>query len=461
MNDLKILGCDVSNAYLNAKCREKIWIEAGREFGGDKGKVMIIRKAIYGLKTSGFSWRQMLSQSLMDMGYLPSVADPDVYLRKAFKGNGDAYYEWVLTYVDDCLCISAEPEKTMTRLGQLYELRDTVKEPDRYLGANLGKWQLPDGREAWGMSPKEYVKNSVELVKKMLAAEGKEMRFGKSSERPMSRQYRPELDVSRVLSDKMTNRFQQLIGILRWAVELGRVDIMFEVSQLSSHLALPREGHLDAAYGIFIYLAKHLDSTMVFDDKRPHIEEEGFIETNWEESIYGNVSEEDPPKRKEPLGNPVTMTCFVDADHAGNKVTRRSHTGFIIYLNNAPIDWFSKRQNSVETSTFGSEYVAMRIAVERIKALRYKLKMFGIPIDGPSNVLGDNESVVKSASTVEARLTKKHNAICFHLVREACAAGWIRVGWEPTDTNIADLFTKQVDTGRRRDLLRLIYVKGG
>ena len=173
------------------------------------------------------------------------------------------------------------------------------------------------------------------------------------------------------------------------------------------------------------------------------------------------MSEEEPPRKKEPLGNPVTMTCFVDADHAGNKVTRRSHTGFIIYLNNAPIDWFSNRQNSVETSTFGSEYVAMRIAVERIKALRYKLKMFGIPIDGPTNVLGDNESVVKSASTVEARLTKKHNAICFHLVREACAAGWIRVGWEPTDTNIADLFTKQVDTGRRRDLLRLIYVKGG
>jgi hypothetical protein len=67
----------------------------------------------------------------------------------------------------------------------------------------------------------------------------------------------------------------------------------------------------------------------------------------------------------------VIMTCFVDANHAGDKITRRSQTGFIIYVNNAPIDWFSKKQNTCESSTFGSEFVAMRIATERIKALRY------------------------------------------------------------------------------------------
>jgi hypothetical protein len=76
---------------------------------------------------------------------------------------------------------------------------------------------------------------------------------------------------------------------------------------------------------------------------------------------------------------------------------------------------------------------------------------------------GDNDSVVvKSASRVEARFHKKHNAICFHMAREACAAGWIRVGWEPTSTNIADLFTKVLlDTAQRRKLLRSIFVKGG
>jgi hypothetical protein len=67
LNDLQILGCDVSNAYLNAPCREKIWVDAGPEFGSDEGKVMIVRKALYGLKSSGFSWKKTLTQNLEDM----------------------------------------------------------------------------------------------------------------------------------------------------------------------------------------------------------------------------------------------------------------------------------------------------------------------------------------------------------------------------------------------------------
>jgi hypothetical protein len=87
------------------------------------------------------------------------------------------------------------------------------------------------------------------------------------------------------------------------------------------------------------------------------------------------------------------MTCFVDADHAGCQVTRRSHTGVLIYVNRAPILWYSKRQNTVETSTFGSKYVAARIAVEMIEGLSYKLRMMGIEVDGPTTVLCDNQSV--------------------------------------------------------------------
>lgn len=80
----------------------------------------------------------------------------------------------------------------------------------------------------------------------------------------------------------------------------------------------------------------------------------------------------------------MQLNVFVDADHAGNRVTRRSHTGILIYLNSAPIQWYSKAQATVETSTFGSEFIAMRIAVEMIEAMKYKLYMFGIPIDRAS-----------------------------------------------------------------------------
>ncbi len=85
---------------------------------------------------------------------------------------------------------------------------------------------------------------------------------------------------------------------------------------------------------------------------------------------------------------------------------------------------------------------------------------FGIPIDGrPAYVLGDNESVVKSTSNKEANLNKKHQAICWHAVREASAAGWVRIGWEPTQTNTADLFTKSLSPIKRRTLLQQIFIK--
>ena len=136
------------------------------------------------------------------------------------------------------------------------------------------------------------------------------------------------------------------------------------------------------------------------------------------------------------------MTCFVDADHAGCRETRRSHTGIIIMLNRAPIMWFSKRQNTVETSTFGSEFVAMRQAVEMIEGLRYKLRMMGIAVAGPTNILCDNESVVKNATRPESTLKKKHVAVAYHRVREAQAAGIVQIAHESSENNLADILTK-------------------
>jgi hypothetical protein len=149
-----------------------------------------------------------------------------------------------------------------------------------------------------------------------------------------------------------------------------------------------------------------------------------------------------PPNAPEPRGNPVNMYGFCDSDHAGDRVTRRSHTGIILFLNRAPITWFSKKQNTVETSTFGAEFVALRIAVELIKAQRYKLRMMGVPIDGPCTLFCDNEAAVKNSTIPESTLKKKHNAIAYHRVREAVASETIRIAYIHTSLNLADMFTK-------------------
>ena len=154
-----------------------------------------------------------------------------------------------------------------------------------------------------------------------------------------------------------------------------------------------------------------------------------------------------------PRGAPVKMLCFVDASHASNRVTMRSHTGILIKLNGAPISWYSKRQNTVESSTFGSEFIALRIAAEMCQSLRYKLRMFGVPVDGPTSVFCDNQSVTNNVSVPTSLLNKKHNAICYHKVRECVASGWLRVGWIESKRNLADLFTKVLPAFTRNHLI--------
>ena len=99
--------------------------------------------------------------------------------------------------------------------------------------------------------------------------------------------------------------------------------------------------------------------------------------------FYVDAEEEIPAGAPKSRGEEVVMTAYVDASHASNKKTRRSHTGYLIFINMAPIVWYSKRQRTVESSTFGSDYIATKTCVEVIHALQFKLRMFGVPIDGP------------------------------------------------------------------------------
>ena len=128
-----------------------------------------------------------------------------------------------------------------------------------------------------------------------------------------------------------------------------------------------------------------------------------------------------------PLGNPDQINCFVDADNAGNKVTHCSQTGILIFLNRSPITWYSKSQNTVETSTFSSEFTPLCIAVELVESLCYKLSMFGIPIEGPANTFYDNSSVATNATQPASTLKKKHNSIAYHKIRQSVASFVIHI----------------------------------
>jgi Reverse transcriptase (RNA-dependent DNA polymerase) len=193
LNDLQIKACDVQNAYINAPTKEKVWFRAGQELGSNAGKVVIIVRALYGLKSSGARFREHMAQTLRDAGFESCKADPDVWLRKAQKADGTKIYEYVLCYVDDILYGGTDPDSFMARLSTVYKLKEgSVKEPDIYLGATIKTMTLRNGEIAYGMSSDAFVKRAVENVEQELAQVGESLK--KKVVSPLAAGYRPELD---------------------------------------------------------------------------------------------------------------------------------------------------------------------------------------------------------------------------------------------------------------------------
>jgi hypothetical protein len=118
---------------------------------------------------------------------------------------------------------------------------------------------------------------------------------------------------------------------------------------------------------------------LIFDLTYPDIDLTAFPSFDWTE-FYGNKEEAIPPDMPPPLGKDVDLCMMVVSDHAGEKRTRRSRTGFIIFCILAPVIWLSKQQPTIESSVFGAEFVAMKHGIEMLRGLRYKICMMGIPL---------------------------------------------------------------------------------
>ncbi len=451
LHDVDVLAADIRNAYLQAPTSEKHYIICGAEFGLEhQGKRALVVRALYGGKTAGRDFWHHLRSCMEMLGFESCLADPDVWIRSVERKDGSQGYDYVLLYVDDVLVVSERGEAILrTEIGQYFELKEeSVGPPDIYLGGKLRKVKLDNGVNCWSFGSAQYVKSAVTNVETYLKKRGESLPA--RAKTPLSNGYRPEVDISEELGLEEAAYYQSLIGILRWMVELGRVDICIEVSMMSSHLCLPRKGHMEQVLHIFGYLKKHHNAEMPFDPTVPAIDKSRFVRQDWSHSVYGEMKEELPTKMPKPRGQGFTMRVYVDSDHAGDCLTRRSRTGFIVFLNSAPIYWHSRRQNSLETSTFGAEFMAMKQATEYARGLRYKLRMLGIPCEDPTLVYGDNQSVLANTTAPQSQLKKKSNSLAYHFVREGCARDEWRTTYVNTHDNPSDLLTKPLPSGEKR-----------
>ena len=429
MNQMETWGTDISSAYLEALTKEKLFVRAGPEFGELEGHILLVHKALYGLRTSGVRWHERLADCLRGMGFVPCRAEPDIWMRDKLD-----HWEYIGTYVDDLAIASKDPKSIVNTLTDKYRFKLKGTGPISYhLGCDFSR----DKDGVLGIQPRKYIERMVETYVRMFGEKPKEIYTS-----PLEKGDHPELDTSDLLDADGIQKYQSMIGAMQWAISIGRFDIATAVMSLSSFRVAPRIGHLDRCKRIYGYLHKMRHATIRVRTDEPDFSALPVLTFDWAQSVYGKVKELVPKDCPKALGKHVTLSHYVDANLYHDMLTGRSVTGIIHFVNKCPIDWYSKKQGTVETATFGSESSAARTATEQIIDLRTTLRYLGVPIRDSSYLFGDNKTVVDSGSLPHAKLHKRHTMLSYHRVREAIASGMVKFYHIPGEINPADILSK-------------------
>ena len=173
--------------------------------------------------------------------------------------------------------------------------------------------------------------------------------------------------------------------------------------------------------------------------------------------IYGHVLEEIPKDAPEPLRKSVTTTTFIDANLLHDLITGRSVTAVLHFFNIMPGNWYSKRQATAENTTYGSEFVAAKTATEQIIDIRQTLRYLGVPIKSKAYMFGDNKSVVTGSTVPHSLLSKRHNILSYHRVREAIAAKTLVFHQCDSSQNKSDILRKYWEFSKDFYIIRDLF----
>jgi hypothetical protein len=291
-----------------------------------------------------------------------------------------------------------------------------------------------DGTLSYG--PKKYIEKMITQYASMFGSKPKEYIS------PLEKGDHPELDTSEELGPDGIQKYQSMLGSLQWAVSLGRFDIHTATMTMSRFRVAPKKGHLERLQRIYGYLRKFSQAAIRVKTEEPDFSALPEQDFDWCYSVYGNVQEVLPKDLPKPLGKRVIITTYKDANLYHDMLTGRAVTGILHFFNQTLGDWYSKRQAVVETATFGSEFTAARIATDQIMDLRMTLRNLGVPVFQKTYMFGDNQAVVTNSTIPHSTLSKRHNALAYHRVREAIAAKVIGYYWIDGKCNPADIVSK-------------------
>ena len=335
LNDLEIWGADVGNAYLEAYTDPNLCIIVGPEFKELQVHLLIMIKTLHGTRSGGARWHDRLSDILQELKFKPSKADPDVWMRPE---PGGTCYEYIAVYVDDLAIAAKDPQPFCNELKKKYNLKLKGVGPLEY---HLGCTYKKDPNATLAADPRRYVNKILESYERMFKEKPRKSRP------PLEGGDHPELHTPELCDEHQTNQSQTLVGQLQWLISPGHFDIAVHVMSLSRFRAQPRKGHLDRAKRIVGYLLFLPDGAIRFRTGEPDFSSLNDQEYDWTRSVYSGACEQIPHDIPKPLGEHGQTTHYVDANLHHDHATGKAVTAVLHFLNQTPIDAYSKNHHLV------------------------------------------------------------------------------------------------------------------
>jgi transposase InsO family protein len=388
-------GVDVRNAYLYGELLEEIYMHQPEGFKspGKEGKVIRLRRALYGLKQGGLAWWRSLDKSMSEMGFKRCVSDAGIFVAHD-TASGTVCY--AIIYVDDA--IFCGPDKAIV---------------EKYKAAFMKKWECRDLGE-----PKEFLRMRIsrhgrnlvldqrDYLQKVLERCG--MADAKRTPTPLPQGYYPK-PAEKPADAGLRSRYQTIIGSLLYLMLGTRPDIAFAVTKLAQFAANPSDDHLDKA----LYICRYLVGTKEYDLTYKGAPGEGLI-------------------------------AYADSDWGTDPYNaRRSQSGYFVSLAGAPITWTSRAQKTVATSSTEAEYMSISDCCRQVVWYRSLLEELGYTLE-TTPVTGDNQGSLFIASNPVTEARSKHIDIRYHKIREFVQEKKVALFFLEGVENPADLLTKNL-----------------
>ena len=383
--DLEIRQVDIKTAFLYGDLEEEVYMQHPPGYPGPPGTACRLCHSLYGLKQANRQWHLKLKEKLLAKGFLPSQADPALFIKMDGQGRILA-----MVYVDDCLIAgktSRQIEATLGIISSTFEIRD-LGEPEDFLGI-----QIVRDRKSKTISIHQQP-----YIQKLLA--DYDLTGAAPKAQPSS-----AFPEGLPLSPALSTRYPSLVGSLIHLANCTRPDISHLVGALARHLKTALSSHWAAAINLLKYLSGTIDLALVY-------------------------------------GTGKGLQGFTDADYGGDKASRRSTTGVVFLLHGAAISWQSKLQPTVSLSTTEAEYQAAGAGAREALWLRKLLPELGFSIVGPVKIYGDNEAALNLTRNQMTTPRSKHIDIVHHFSRERVESKEIVFEYVPSAENTADILTK-------------------